>query len=89
MAVYCEKRPHAEILEEIGESRNLLLLGCTGCANMSCSIQEEEQTPFMKLTLLGPRFVPMAHELSRAGDVMKASGASVTAWTPPGMLGSL
>ena len=43
--IYCEPKTDKALLDEIGESKNLFLLGCSLCANISYCIHNQMQSP--------------------------------------------
>jgi hypothetical protein len=77
MAVYCELRADEEILEEIGDAKQVLLAACPICPNMSCAVHREDDLPFIKFTLRGIKPLCIGDEMRRMSRLLTAKGASV------------
>lgn len=91
MAVYCAPRTDADVFAEIGDTKQLLLVGCPSCANMSCAIERSDDRAIIRLTATGLKAVCMRDEMLRLGGLIETRGASVDSWLPnlPGGLCAL
>ena len=91
MAVYCAPRADEDVFAEIGDTKEVLLVGCPSCANMSCAIKRPDDRPVVKLTATGLKAVCMSDELLRLSGLLEKRGASVGSWLPnlPGGLCAL
>ena len=82
MAVYCELRTDEEILGEIGDAKQILLIGCPICPNMSCAARRQDDLPVIKFTLRGIKPLCIGDEMRRASRLLTSKGASVDSWLP-------
>lgn len=91
MAVYCVARSDEDVVAEIGDTKQILLVGCPSCANMSCAINRRDDRPAVRLTPTGLEAVCMRDEMLRLSLLLKKRGASVDSWLPslPGGLCAL
>jgi hypothetical protein len=91
MAVYCAPRSDEDVFAEIGDTKQILLVGCPSCANMSCAINRQDDRPVVRLTPTGIKAVCMRDEMLRLDLLLQRRGASVDSWLPnlPGGLCAL
>jgi hypothetical protein len=91
MAVYCAPRTDEDVFAEIGDAKEVLLVGCPSCANMSCAIHRQDDRPVVRLTPTGIKAVCMKDEMLRLSGLLEQRGASVQSWLPnlPGGLCAL
>jgi hypothetical protein len=82
MAVYCELRTDEEILEEIGDARQVLLAACPICPNMSCAVHREDDLPFIKFTLRGIKPLCIGEEVRRISGLLSSRRVSVDSFLP-------
>jgi len=80
MAVYCEPRTDAEVFDEIGGAKHILLVGCPSCANVSYSIQKD--LPLYEFTSAGLRAVGTGDEIQRLVELFAQRGLDVDSWLP-------
>jgi len=80
MAVYCEARTDIDVLDEIGDAKRILLVGCAMCANMSYAIHKE--LPMYKFTLTGVKALCTADEMHRMARLLAQEGLQVDSWLP-------
>lgn len=80
MAVYCEPRTDAEIFDEIGGAKHILLVGCPFCANVSYSIQKD--LPLYEFTSAGLQAVGTGDEIHRLAELFAQRGLDVDSWLP-------
>jgi hypothetical protein len=67
--VYCQPKPDATLLKEIGDSKKVFLLGCSLCANISYCVHNKLQSPiFYKFE--GPNNVKA--EIKRIKKILEA-----------------
>lgn len=77
MAVYCVPRTDEALLDDIGDARHVLLIGCPSCANIGYSIHRQEDVPIIKFSLTGVKPVCVRNEARRISHLLSQKGASV------------
>lgn len=80
MAVYCEPRTDTDVLDEIGDAKRILLVGCAMCANMSYAMHKE--LPMYKFTVTGIKAVCTTDEIHRMAHLLAQEGLHVDSWLP-------
>ena len=79
--IYCEPRSDTEILSDVENEREVVLLGCPVCANISLYFQKApEDSPMLTLTPTGFRAVSMEKEVRRLVQVLNEKGLKVNSW---------
>jgi hypothetical protein len=80
MAVYCEKIKDQNVLDEIGASKKVLVIGCPSCTNISLSIFND--LPFIKYTPTGVIPVNIKNEIDYYSKLFKDKNISFDVWQP-------
>jgi len=88
--VYCEPRPEAEVVHDLGGARSIIMVGCAGCANTSVYLQNApEGSAMMTLTPTGFHPVAMKNAMDRLERLLSGKGLQVESWLgkyPTGLL---
>jgi hypothetical protein len=80
MSIYSITRPDDDIINDIKNSKKVLLVGCPLCANLMYSLQKK--LPITKLGITGIRPIGMENEMKRISKVLKNRGYKTKAWVP-------
>ncbi len=80
MAVYCEKIEGQKIIEETGNAKKVLIVGCPSCTNISLSANND--LPFLKYSPAGITPVYTKMEIEKISSALKKRGINNEAWLP-------
>ncbi len=75
MAIYSETRPDEDILNELGDVRSVLILGCSMCANTVYSLKKD--LPLRRTSVRGLMAIGTNHEIGRISSILSRQGVRV------------
>ncbi len=88
--VYCEARAENSVVQDLGNVRSVLIVGCAGCANTSVYLQNSpDGSAMMTLTPTGFHPVPMQNAVDSLQRRLADKGWRVASWLgkyPTGLL---
>jgi len=92
--IYCEPKPDAALLAEIAGSKEVFLLGCSLCANISYCIHNHLESPIFSLENVDPNLgiaallegaVNLKDEINRLKQVLAEQGIHTGAAALPSL----
>lgn len=88
--IYCESLSDAELLGAVQGKKNVMLVGCPGCANTSLYLRNAAHgSAMMTLSPVGLKAVSMLEEMDRLAQLFSRQGLKTDTWAGAYPLGIL